>query len=45
MFTHATLEAIEFIIKNQPTCRVTRNQAAFIEAAEKLAENKEASAH
>lgn len=37
MFTQATQEAIDFIIKNQPTCRITRNQAALLEATEKLA--------
>jgi len=32
MFTQAAQEAIEYIIKNQPTCRVTRNQTALMEA-------------
>ena len=32
MFTQANQEAIDYIIKNQPTCRVTRNQKALMEA-------------
>jgi hypothetical protein len=28
-------------VKNQPTCRVTRNQAALMEATQKLAEKRE----
>ena len=38
MFTQATQEAIDFIEKNQPTCRVTRGKTALMEAAQKLAE-------
>jgi len=41
MFTNATQEAIDYIVKNQPTCRVTRNQAALMEATQKLAEKRE----
>jgi hypothetical protein len=40
MFTLATQEAIEYIDKNKPTARVTRNQSALMEAAQKLAEKK-----